>query len=152
MSDSDSNVGVNRYRSLGLVANPFRVPDVGRGPTATALEVGSAANRLLAQLDEASRQDAPRPILVTKSTAVPSAYSLRAISAVERELVRDESMNLLHAYVQLYMMRRGRVRSTLGIVGERLAFHSFEETLASYIDGILDEADVTLASFGVLGP
>ncbi|MDZ4178619.1 MAG: hypothetical protein U1E29_05250, partial [Coriobacteriia bacterium] len=90
------------------------------------------------------------PILVTKSTNVPDFYSLRAISVVEGVLVRDESLNVLHAYIQLYMMRRGRVRSTLGIVGERLAFRSFEQTLAAYVGHVLSEPDSTLASYRAL--
>ena len=45
----------------------------------------------------------------------------------------DDSLNVVHAYIQLYMMRKGRVRSTLGAVGERIAFRSFDETLASYV-------------------
>ena len=50
------------------------------------------------------------------------------------------------------MMRKGRVRSTFGVVGERIAFRSFECTLAAYIATVLAEPDDQLASYQVLGP
>jgi hypothetical protein len=141
---------VARYRSLGLIGNPFASSGDDEYGIGVNLEIQAHANLLLSAIDAASRQETPKPILVTKSTNIPDFYSLRAISVVEGALVRDESLNVLHAYIQLYMMRRGRVRSTLGIVGERLAFRSFEKTLAAYVGHVLSEPDTTLASYRAL--
>lgn len=144
--------GVLRYRTLGLVANPFSPPADSAMSVGLSLEVAAAANRLLAALVSAADQDATRPILVSKSTEVPNFYHLRAISHVESVLIKDDDLGLLHAYIQLFMMRRGRVRSTLGVVGERLVFRNFDHTLAGYIAKILDEPDENISSYEALGP
>ena len=44
---------------------------------------------------------------------------------------------MLHAYVQLFMMRLGRVRSIISILAERLAFHEFDKTLECYVAQVL---------------
>jgi hypothetical protein len=134
------------------VANPFSVDVEDGAALGSALEIAAASNRLLSALVAASREAATRPILVSKTTEVPSSYPLRAIGDVEAVLINDEDLNMLHAYIQLYMMRKGRVRSTLGTVGERLIFRSFPQTLAFYIERVLAEPDDTLASYTVLGP
>jgi len=141
-----------RYRPLGLIANPFVAPVQDGASVGAALEVAAASNRLLAAIAAAASADEPKPIVVTKSNEVPSSYPLRAIGNVEAALINDDSLNVVHAYIQLYMMRKGRVRSTLGIVGERVAFRSFDETLARYIANVIDEPDDQLASYHVLGP
>lgn len=151
-ADSGTRHNTSRYRSLGLVANPFSAEveeGIGIG---VALEIEATSNRLLAALVSASRESAPKPILVSKTTDVPSYYPLRAVSRVELDLINDDSLNVLHAYIQLYMMRKGRIRSTLGVVGERLAFRSFEQTLAQYIAQIIDAPDESLTAYAVLGP
>ena len=143
---------VARYQPMGLVANPF-VTTMREGTgVAISLEVAAASNRLLAAITAASKMEAPKPIVVMKSTDIPTSYPLRAISLTEASLGSDDSLNVTYAYIQLYMMRKGRVRSTLGVVGERIAFRGFEHTLAAYIETILAEPDDKLASFQVLGP
>lgn len=143
---------VARYRPLGLIGNPFAPSGSDGYGIGVELEIEAEANRLLVAIEAASRQDAPKPILVSKSNDIPGFYPLRAISMVEGALIGDDSLNVLHAYVQLYLMRRGRVRSALGVVGERLVFRSFERTLAAYIEQILKEPDSELAAYQVLGP
>lgn len=143
---------IERYRPLGLVANPFVAPRMRGATVGTALEIRAASNRLMAAIAESASCDKAKPIVVKKSTDIPSAYALRAIGDVQASIGGDESLNVVHAYVQLYMMRKGRVRSTLGAVGERVAFRSFESTLASHIALLLDEPDDQLASYQVLGP
>lgn len=140
-----------RYRPFGLVANPFLVAQPGRYPTGISLETQAASNRLLVALAKAKAAERAKPIVVIKSADVPSSYPSNAISAVEAALINDASLNIVHAYIQLYMMRKGRVRSTLGIVGERVAFRSFDETLARYLALVLEEPDDKLASYQVLG-
>lgn len=138
-----------KYRSLGLIANPFR----SEGDwTEQAIDVATEAeaNRLLVALEVASEQEKPKPITVIKHP-VPSQYPLSAVGRAEYLLVNDEGIDILHAYIPLFMMRNGRVRSTLRVLSERLAFRSFDKTLAAYVEQVLGEPDEELVSFQVLG-
>jgi hypothetical protein len=137
------------YSPLGLIGNPFR----SEGEWAErAVEVATEAeaNRLLVALDSAARQDKPKPITVIKH-AIPSQYPLGAVGRAEYVLVNDEELNILHGYIPFFMMRNGRVRSTLRVLGERLAFRSFHRTLACYLGQVLRQPDEELVSFQVLG-
>lgn len=131
------------YESLGLVANPFVTTPEDGVSLGVSLEVESATNALYAALVNAAGEPNPKPILVSKGS-VPSYYPLRAIANVEAALVADGRLNVLHSYIQLYMLRKGRVRSTLGVVGERLAFRSFDETLGLYLRRVAAEPDQEL--------
>lgn len=146
----DVKPSVERYEPLGLVANPFTWT-VDSGSAAVDAEVVVESNRLLKALVSAVRSDQGRPIRVDKSTNIPSYYPSSAISEVEYRLIHDDSMNVLHAYTQLYMMRRGRVRATLAALGERLAFQGIDKTIAAYVAHVLSEPDTGLASYQVLG-
>jgi len=151
-TNSEPHRSVARYERLGLIANPFAaLYREGWGPGAS-LEIAAATNRLLAAIATAAAADKAKPIVVIKSDAVPSSYSLRAVANVEGALLHDDSLNVVHAYIQLYMMRKGRVRSTLGSVGERIAFRTFDETLARHIAAILKDPDDQLVAYQVLGP
>ena len=92
-----------------------------------------------------------KPIVVFKSELMPAYYHNRAISRVERSLATDEGLDVLHAYILMFMMRLGRVRATLQIVAERLAFRDFDTTLALYVEKILAEPDDSLIAYQVLG-
>lgn len=140
------------YRSLGLVGNPLRLPNVGSLPGGIGLDVTAHANRLVAAIIGSLESDRPKPVLVLKDPKIPSSYPLRTISMVEKVIGGDDSLNTLHAYVQLYMLRSGRIRATLRIVGERLAFRQFDETLAVYIEQVLREPDTSLTAYQVAGP
>ena len=89
--------------------------------------------------------------MVTKSDLMPPYYPNRAISRVEHSLATDEGLEVLHAYVLMFMMRLGRVRATLQIVAERLAFRDFDTTLGLYVEKVLAEPDESLVSYQVLG-
>jgi hypothetical protein len=140
-----------RYRALGLLANPFPLSADTGEPDAIDTEVGACANELLGVLDVEAGRDKAKPIWVSKSADIPSFYPLRAISMVERSLIEDDSVGVLHAYVQLFMMRSGRVRATLNTVAERLAFRAFDKTLALYVAKVLAEPDEELISYLLLG-
>jgi len=140
-----------RYRALGLIANPFAINTDYNEPAGVQAEVAAAGNRLLNAIDAAANEEAPRPIWVSKSDAIPDYYNLRAVSETESSLANDDSLGLLYTYVQLYMLRMGRVRATLNMLGERLAFRKWPTTLALYIEKILEEPDAELISFQMLG-
>ena len=66
-------------------------------------------------------------------------------------MATDEGFDVLHAYILMFMMRLGRVRATLQILSERLAFRDFDQTLRAYVGKVLAEPDDTLISYQVLG-
>lgn len=148
----DLTTGVSdslRYRPLGLMENPFK-GDSESGEYVLDSAVAEEGNKLLNAIGMAASQERSKPIVVTKHE-MPSAYPLRAIAGVEHELVNDEEINILHAYIQFFMLHTGRVRSTLHILGERLAFRSFDKTLIAWVEQVLSDRDESLISFDVLG-
>jgi len=141
---------IDRYRPLGLVANPFSLSDTDRFD-AIDFEIASESNVLLSAIDSAANEPQAKPIVVLKSDAIPEYYPNRAISHVERSLATDDGLDVLHAYVLLFMMRVGRVRATLQIVAERLVFRDFDTTLRLYVEKVLAEPDESLIAYQVLG-
>ncbi len=135
------------YEPLGLVANPF-IPhtdeDLGVG---TALEIAAASNSLFAQLVSRAASERPGVVIVDKSPDIPSYYPLRAIGNVESMLINDDALRVLHAYIPLFTLRRGRIRSTLAVVAERLAFRSFDQTLAVLLERVLARPDESIPSY-----
>lgn len=148
--DPESLYNAARYRPLGLITNPFAQSETTTSNVATDLEIASESNALLRAIAESSAEEKAKPILVMK-TELPSFYATRAVGRMQRSLAIDDSLDLLHSYIQLYMMRVGRIRATLGVVGERLAFRSFDKTLELYLEGLLGEPDESLISYQVLG-
>jgi hypothetical protein len=142
---------VDRYRPLGLFANPFALSDATSEYDPIDLEVASQSHELLAALIAAAEEPQAKPTLLIKSELMPAYYPNRAISRVERSLATDEGLNLLHAYVLMFMMRLGRVRATLQIVSERIAFRDFDSTLVLYVAKVLAEPDESLISYQILG-
>lgn len=140
-----------QFGALGLIANPFDASHLAAREIGIALETAAASNRLLAAIALSARQDRPKPIIVSKDANFPTVYSKQAVGKTEASLIHDESLNIVHAYIQLFMMRKGRVRSTLGTFSDRVAFRSFEQTLVSYVRVVLDAPDDQLASYQVLG-
>ena len=143
---------VARYAPLGMVGNPFQSKGDEGESIGAALEIRAASQQLLKALLTAAAEDNPKPILVRKAAGIPAYYPLRATGDTEAVLAQDEELGLLHAYIQMYLMRHGRVRATLRVLGERLTFRHFETTLALLIQDALDNPDTTLASYQVLGP
>lgn len=142
---------VERYRPLGLLADPFATPVNATDFDGVELETVAAANELLGRILEAARQEKAKPIAVMKSDDVPQFYALRAVGETEQSLASDDGVGVLHAYVQLFMMRLGRVRSIISILAERLAFRDFDKTLECYVADVLQEPDTGLVSYQVLG-
>lgn len=147
--DSSTESISARYASLGLIANPFSVAN-DSGEAAIEVATRAETNRLLVALNTAAGEDKPKPVAVIKHQ-VPAQYPLGAVSRAEYALVNDDELNILHAYVPFFLMRNGRVRSTLRVLGERLAFRDFEKTLAAYVGQILSTPDRELDSFVALG-
>lgn len=139
-------IDADRYRPLGLIANPF-VVEGERDTPALRLAIAAEANRLRVAIDQVTHAGATDSILLEKSNEFPEYYCLRAIATAERDLGLDEGMNVLHAYIPFFTMRLGRVRATLLSLGERLAYRSFDLTLAAYLERVLAAPDVTLATY-----
>jgi len=142
---------MSRYEPLGLIANPFRNTRDTNEP-GVACETDAAGNRLLAAVYKASFQEAPKPIWVEKNGDIPSSYSLAAIAHAETSLATDDALDVLYAYVQLFMFKVGVTRGTLGVLAERLSFREVDSTLAAYVEKVLGEPDESLASYQILGP
>jgi hypothetical protein len=149
--DFEAKYDVERYRPLGLLANPFTITSGAKRIVGIDCETSSEANQLLGVLMTASAEEAPKPITVMKAKGIPAGYPLRAIGFVERSLATDDSVDVLHAYVQLFMMRLGRVRSIISVVAERLVFRDFDVTLSMYLSKVLTEPDTELASYQLIG-
>jgi hypothetical protein len=149
--DLTARYEVKRYSPLGLLANPFLAATSEGRFEGVELETAAEANMLLGAIVSASDQAAPKPIAVIKAAEIPSSYPLRAIGLAERSLATDDGVDVLHAYVQLFMLRLGRVRSIISVVAERLAFRDFDRTLALYIERVLAEPDTELAAYQLLG-
>lgn len=135
-----------RYRPLGLVANPF-IAEGDRDTPALRLAIAAEANRLRVAIERATRGQTEGPLLLEKSNEYPEYYCLRAIGSVERSFGRDTGMGVLNAYIPFFTMRLGRVRATLLSLGERLAYRSFDLTLAAYLQKILAAPDDSLATY-----
>jgi hypothetical protein len=142
---------MRRYQSLGLLANPF-AGSLDPDEPAVTCEIQAAGNRLLGAIWSAAQEDAPKPIRVDKNPDIPPSYALAAVSHAERSLAADDSLNVLYAYVQLFMFRMGVTRATLGVIAERLSFRDFESVLVPYVAKVLQEPDESLASYSVVGP
>lgn len=141
---------MERYRCLGLIANPF-APAREDDEPGVACEIAAEGNALLAALAHKRADDAPLPLVVRKAD-LPSQYMNRAIAHAEFSLANDEDLNILYGYVQLFMMRVGPIRATLGVVGERLMWRDFERTLVAYVGSVLEHPDEELVSYSALGP
>lgn len=148
--DLKATYSIERYRPLGLIANPFALAEGEDEMNPNSLEIGAEGNELLGVVLDSSKQERAKPIVVEKAEG-PSYMAARAIARVQRSLATDDAVDGLYAYIQLYMMRLGRIRATLGTLGERLAFRDFAKTLETYLGTVLAEPDEALASYQVLG-
>jgi len=142
-----------RYRNLGLVGNPFR-PRLERGDEHLEIETEALAegHKLLSTIFEAAAAERKRTVWIEKSAKAANTYSVRAQSLAEQTLIRDDDLNILPCYLQLFMMHVGRIRATLGVVAERIATRSFDRTLAELVRTVTKEPDIGLAEWGALGP
>jgi len=141
----ETTLGRSAYRSIGLVANPFtRVRTRDGEGIGTSLEIQSAGNRLLAAVDVMADKPRSGVLWVEKTGGVPPYYYNAALIYAQHELISDDELNILLAYIQLFTAKVGRVRSVLNVIAERLATRSFEVTLARFLDKMIAEPDVDL--------
>ncbi len=146
----DQRVPSTAYRGLGLIGNPF-VLSARNIDAFIDFEGRAMTNRLLKAIDEQADAGRPRTIWVNKGELPPS-YALSAVGDVEHEIVSDDSLNLVSGYVQLAMMRMGRIRAILQIASESVAFSRVDRTIAAWVKQILAEPDTTLDAYLALEP
>jgi hypothetical protein len=137
--------GWKGYRALGLVDNPFRVPE-GTGPYEVGVKMTTraAALKTLSAIEEALVGERPRPVRVFKPSDVPAYYPRSAMTTLLRELGEGSETGLLPVYVQLIMMRKGRIRGTLSALAELVVARSIDTTIARYAHRALGEPDTSL--------
>lgn len=140
------------YRPLGLVANPF-VPRAEREgePLVTTLEINATASTLLAELEATRDVNRARTIWVDKSGEIHNYYFVGAQTVSEEALIRDDSFNMLPVYIQLFMMRTGRVRAAMNTLAERIATRSFDQTLAAWVREIIASPDTDIPESSLMG-
>ncbi len=142
-----------RYAPLGLIANPFvlREPRDDESPH-MALEVHKEANKLLVALEAMSSEERTRPMWVDRTIEINDYYNRAAESVAESVLIRDDALNYLPLYLQLFMARAGRIRSALHVLAERLATRDFDRTLAEWVRFVAaEEPDTELPAWGAVG-
>ncbi|MBS3956146.1 MAG: hypothetical protein KGZ40_01230 [Clostridiales bacterium] len=149
MNDVHETAGsAERYRSLGLVANPFATRDERQGASrATLLEMQAESNRLLATVAAAAKTGRASVVWVSKSNEVAGFFHMSAESDAEQRMIVDYSLRMLPCYVQLYMARVGRIRSALNVLAERVATRSFELTLVELVRAIASAPDTSLSEW-----
>ncbi|MDA3936687.1 MAG: hypothetical protein PF636_07475 [Actinomycetota bacterium] len=152
MSDSTTpRINDDRLSALGLMGNPFR-PRMHPNSTDVPLVrtiINSASLELLAKIHIAGSQESARPIRVLKSLQLPEYYPVNALVEVLAELASPES-RILATYVPLELMKRGRVRSALNSLGERLTGHGLEAVLTNYTISALSDTDKELPEFAAI--
>lgn len=140
-----------RYQALGLVGNPFRLPDATEAWEAgVKLTTRAAGLRLLSAVEESLSGERPRPVRVLKSSNLPSYYPRKAMTTILRELGAESDSGLLPVYVQLIMLRRGRVRGTLSALAEMVVARRIDTTIARYACRALSEPDATLSEWSAV--
>jgi hypothetical protein len=135
---------------MGLIGNPFSSIRNREGEAVgLTLEMQAAANRMLAAVDHLAGEDRPHPLWLDKSNDVANTYHRGALIDVEQELIRDESLRVLPAYVQLFTARTGRIRATLNAIAERLATRDFHRTMGEWLKVVVAEPDDQLPEYAL---
>jgi len=141
------------YSSIGLIANPFFTTRRREGESVgVGLAIQAAANSLVAALEVSAQSGSARPIWIEKSRLIPDSYHLAAVAQAEKRLINDEVLGIVHGYIQLYMLKLGRIRSALQIFSERLAMRGFDKTLAAWVEEILAAPDAEIDGFDAAEP
>lgn len=152
MTEHDGHsAGWEGYRALGLVDNPFHLP-----PKKHAEEPGlrlmtrARGLQLLAAVEDALSSERPRPVRVLKPSDLPSYYPRSAMTTALRQLGEGSETGLLPVYVQLIMMRKGRIRGTLSSLAEMVVARSVDLTIARYARRALSEPDRLLPEWAAV--
>ena len=133
------------YFLLGLVSNPFMFERGKRSSNiGLAVETAAHGNQLLRAVLDASDSERKRVVWVEEMDKAPSMYCTAAQTSAERTMINDESLGILPAYLQLFMLHVGRIRATLNVLCERVATRSFDRTLAAWIETFAQDPDIDL--------
>ncbi|MBW6468550.1 MAG: hypothetical protein K0B85_05255, partial [Coriobacteriia bacterium] len=81
---------------------------------------------------------------------LPSYYPRSAMTTVLRELGEGSQTGLLPVYVQLIMMRKGRIRGTLSSLAEMVVARSVDTTIARYAHHCISEPDPHLPEWSAV--
>lgn len=143
----DQPIEKTDWRQIGLIANPFDVPDdeSTRDSRATRLAVKSAAMRLLGAFETAAADPESRPIIVEKTEAVPAGYHVAALAQAFGLLTEGEPVaGVLSLFVPLDALRSGRVRAVLSVLAERASALKPDVSIGDWAQRSLTEFDQTL--------
>lgn len=140
------------YKPMGLIQNPFLLHEVANGDQAAyQIEIRAMALRALKAISANADLENPQPIWITKH-GVNYVFPLQSTTALQYLLVNDDSLNIFYSYVQLFMLKTGRIASTLQTVGERVALADFNKTLEAYVTAEpFANPDTSLESYDLLG-
>jgi hypothetical protein len=106
--------------------------------------------KLLAAIEESLSAQRLRAIRVFKPSELPAFYPRSAIAAVLYELGSESETGLLPVYVQLGMMRKGRIRGTLSSFAEMIVARSIDVTLARYTHACVAEPDESMPEWAAV--
>ena len=147
----DFEMKPERYRAIGLVANPYDA-QAGRqdDPLAVRMMVRAACTRLLGAIDAAASEERSRPVRVVKSSEVPNYYLISTLALSLSQLGERKDIGVLPVYVPLTMMRLGKARGPLSQLADIIAGPSLGRTLAAHARSALGTPDTTLGEWTVL--
>ena len=119
-AETEDRRDFTRYAPLGLIGNPFALPENSSAPVSEC-EIGSKSNELLKAIVERSREDAPKPLWIDKGVA-------RSLDVG-----------------RLYKLTWGKV-VPVALIGYNSSFYSFREVLpiAGLYGGFVDWSRVRL--------
>jgi hypothetical protein len=139
-------------RHLGLIGDPFAVPDDGSADSAgLKLAVRAASLKLLAAIEDSVSDPAHTPIIIEKNSQLPAYYPVAALAGALANLSASESVEgVIPAYVPLDMMRMGRVRAVLNVFAERIANGTPDVLIGNLAREALSEPDDSLAEWTML--
>lgn len=142
---------VARYEEIGLVGNPYALPeDLGESSLGATLAVQAAAASMLSAVYGTAGQERSRPVHLIKSRDVPNSYHIRAMSRFIPQVGSVAGMHFLPVYVPLIMMRMGRIRGPLSMLAELLTARDVDLTIAAYAREAIASPDTDLPEWSGL--
>lgn len=147
-------IGDEGYRKLGLMANPFLMPDELHTYDSPGGRVMShvAAVQLISVLEQAADEERHHPVWIQRNPRLVQSATLEAYTEMLRAFMRDaDSLRILPVQIGLEMMRESRIRGVLGVVTEMVAGPLYARPLAAWSAGCLEAPDESLAEWVLLG-